>query len=275
MSPGQPPTVEPVRVAYRPDEAVTRRLRIGLVVVATDLTIERDFRRFLHDLEAGVYVTRVSYANPMTLENLGAMRDGLVDAARLILPGERLDALGYACTSGAVAMGVEVAQARIAEARPGVPGTDPITAAREGFRHLGVRRIALLTPYRESVTDPIRRCLESYGGLGVTRVASFGLDSDVEVAHLPTDAIVEAACELDGPEAEGLFISCTGMRSAEVAETIEDRVGKPVLTSNQALAWHALRLAGHAAPIAGHGRLLRSPAEVESGGHVGRIGERR
>ncbi|MEP0324600.1 MAG: ectoine utilization protein EutA, partial [Bauldia litoralis] len=55
---------------------------------------------------------------------------------------------------------------------------------------------------------------------------------------------------------EGLFISCTALRAAEVVATIEAACGVPVVTSNQASAWMCVRLAGIDRPIAGYGRLL-------------------
>ena len=68
---------------------------------------------------------------------------------------------------------------------------------------------------------------------------------------------MEAACAVVRPDAEALFVSCTALRSAEVAEEIESRIGRPVVTSNQALFWRSLRAAGCGLPVPGHGRLLR------------------
>ena len=69
--------------------------------------------------------------------------------------------------------------------------------------------------------------------------------------------LAEMAGGLDRPDADAIFISCGALRSIEIIDELEARTGKPVVTSNQALAWHALRLAGIADRIEGHGRLLR------------------
>ena len=58
------------------------------------------------------------------------------------------------------------------------------------------------------------------------------------------------------PEADAVFISCTALRTADVIEDIEAALGKPIVTSNQALAWHALRLMGYEDSVPGLGRLF-------------------
>ena len=56
---------------------------------------------------------------------------------------------------------------------------------------------------------------------------------------------------------DAVFVSCTSLRVAERIEALEAKLGKPVTSSNHALAWHSLRLAGYAAPLPGFGRLMR------------------
>ena len=68
---------------------------------------------------------------------------------------------------------------------------------------------------------------------------------------------MSAAVEAMAPDAEGLFVSCTALRAAEVAERIEEAIGRPVVTSNQASVWRCLRLLGLTRPLPGYGRLLR------------------
>jgi maleate isomerase len=157
-----------------------------------------------------------------------------------------------------VAIGEEAIAERLAAARPGVPSTTPIRAALVGFAALAVRRVAMLVPYLDEVIQPVRAFLEDHG-VAVTAITSFNIESDVDMARIPPTAIVEAGVEADRPDADALFVSCTALRAAQVAEALEARLGKPVVTSNQALCWHALRLAGIACPVPGHGRLLREP----------------
>ena len=90
----------------------------------------------------------------------------------------------------------------------------------------------------------------------VLHTATFGVGRDSDINRLEPEYIREAATTIDRPNADALFICCTALRACRVIEAIETDVGKPVVTSNQALAWHALRLAGYNDPVRGHGRLM-------------------
>jgi maleate isomerase len=239
-----------------PDGGPTRQGAIGLVALATDHVCELDLRRIVPQDRLPLYVSRIAFAPEITVETLGAMRDGITASAALILAGGRLDVIAYGCTSGTMVIGEDEVFARLRAARPGIACTSPPTAALAALRALGLRRIAVLTPYTEAVN---RRVLDYFTarGLDIAAFGAFDKSSDAEIAAIAPASIIEAAQALDAPGIEGIFLSCTGMRGLAVVEALEAMLGKPVITSNQAMAWHALRLAGHAAPLAGFGRLLR------------------
>jgi maleate isomerase len=155
-----------------------------------------------------------------------------------------------------VAIGDEAVEAALRAGKPGVPVVTPPAAARAAFRALGVRRISLLTPYTRETTAPMADYFAEHGHEPCS-VTCFGLEDDRVMARVRPDAIVAAAVEATAPDAEALFISCTALRAAEVAERVEAAIGRPVVTSNQASVWRCLRLAGIDRPLAGHGRLLR------------------
>lgn len=244
----------PVGVKYELD-ARAAQFNIGLIALATDQTVERDFRNILPN-EAAFFVSRVANINPCTVENLQTMAPQLTSATSLILPGADVDVMAYCCTSGTVAIGYDNVVKNIRAARPGVSCTTPITAALAAFEKLDLRRIAVLTPYIDEVNQPVRRFLEKHG-IAVLGLNSFNLEDDVMMGRIPTEAIYTAAREIDRADADGIFISCTAVRAVDVIERLEQALGKPVLSSNQALAWQALRLAGYSNPISGFGRLLR------------------
>jgi maleate isomerase len=232
------------------------RWRIGLIALATDHTSERDFARMRPNDEVAVYVNRIAYANPTTVENLARMASGLTEAARLILPGEPLDALAYSCTAASVVIGDAAVAEAIHAAKPGVPCITPVAAARAALEALGATRISVLTPYTPEVSETVGRYFSDHG-VEVLSLACLGLEDDRVMARLRPEAIMEAAVEAMDPDAEALFISCTALRAAQIAEAIEARLGKPVVTSNQAMMWRALRAAGCAEHVDGYGRLLR------------------
>lgn len=235
--------------------------RLGLILLATDLTTERDVARLIGPDEAGVHATRVAYANPTTPENLRAMAPRLGEAAGLLAPGAPLAAVAFACTSASVVIGEEAVRAAIGLGRPGVPVVTPIGAAIAALAALGARRIAVLTPYLPETTAAVVAHLAGRG-FEVVRAYCLGLEDDREMARIEAEAIVEAARAADAPEAEALFISCTALPALAVVARIEAALGKPVVTSNQASIWRMRQLAGLGAPIEGYGALFAHAAAV-------------
>lgn len=244
-----------VSVAYALDQG-SARYRIGLIALSSDEATEYDFHRMLPADDVMFFTSRVITVNPVTMENLRTMGPRLAAAAGQILPDARLDVIAYSCTSGTVAMGFEGVAAQIHAGWPDVPVVTPITAAVKGFKKLGIDRISLLTPYIDSVNQPMRRFLEDQG-IAVANIGSFCLESDVDMARLPPEAIRAAALETYRADAQALFISCTAIRAAEVVEDLERELGVPVLSSIQCLFWDALRQTGYSAPLEGHGSLFR------------------
>lgn len=238
------------------DGGPTRHGAVGLVALATDHVCELDLRRIIPQDRLPLYVGRIGFAPEITVETLGAMRDGITAAASLILAGGRLDVLAYGCTSGTMVIGEDEVFARLRAARPGIACTSPPTAALAALQALGLRRIAVLTPYTEAVNHRVVDYF-SARGLDIAAFGAFNKESDAEIAAIAPASIVAAAQALDAPDIEGIFLSCTGLRGAAVVEELEARLGKPVVTSNQAMAWHAMRLAGHNESVVGFGRLLR------------------
>ena len=93
-------------------------------------------------------------------------------------------------------------------------------------------------------------------GMDVVRTVAMGLTLDSQMSRVSPDTLLGLAADIDITAAEALFISCTALTTSPVIEALETRIGKPVITSNQALAWHALRLAGDERPQCGLGRLF-------------------
>lgn len=241
------------------DKGIAHRAALGVIVLATDHTLEHEWRLMLTGLPGvGYYQSRLWNSASITPETLAEMERDLAYATKLIRPGERIDAMAYACTSGAMVIGDEVVAARIHEERPGIPTTAPLAAAVAGLHALGTKRVALLTPY----VDRINRMMRSYmeeRGLSVPVMGSFNHENDNEVARIDAASLRGAVLELGRhPAVDAVFVSCTSLRMVEQIEALEAELGKPVTSSNHALAWHTLRLAGYKEPIKGFGVLLRT-----------------
>ncbi len=244
-------------IPFELDGGVAERARIGLIVLATDHTLEHEFRQIFRMNGVATYATRIRNAAEINPTTLAAMEAGLAAAADVILPGIPLDVVAYGCTSASVVIGEENVFKRIHETRPEAKCTTPITGGVLGLKALGAKRIALLTPYIDSVNQRFKSYIEAKG-LEVPVVGSFNHENDNEVARISTKSIYDAALELGrNKEVDGVFVSCTSLRVAEIAESLERELGKPVTSSNHAMAWHCLRLAGITEPIDGWGRLFR------------------
>jgi len=239
---------------YSPAFPTAGPLRLGLISLATDLTIENDIQSLMPD-GARLHVSRVAYANPTTPENLRAMAPHIAASADLILPGIPLAAIGYGCTSGAVVIGDDSLAASIGTVRPGVPVRTPPLAAVEGFRALGVRRITLLTAYVPETTAPMADYFRA-AGFDLVRVEGMGIADDRDIAMVPEDMLLAAARAADDPQAEAMFVACTALPVLSLIDRIESMLGKPVISSNQALGWAMLQAAGLHAP--GPGALFKT-----------------
>ncbi len=237
------------------DDGPAARAAIGLVALASDAVIEPELTAFLPRDGVSLYVERIPVLKMSGLAKLEAMEARVPEAAARILPDEALDVIGFGCTAGSMVIGPAGVAAAINGPRPGVPVTNPVSAAIKGLRALGMRRIALLTPYVDEVNERVGTFVAGQG-FEIAVKGSFKQTRDYWICRVPPEAIFEAGRELGSADVDGLFISCTAMRCSSVIARIEDAIGKPVVTSNQALAWDFLRLAGCDDRIEGYGRLL-------------------
>ena len=140
---------------------------------------------------------------------------------------------------------------------PGVPSTNPLTAAKAALKALGVERLGLVTPYSPDVTTAMQAKFDE-AGVAVTLVGSFYEESDAVVGRIDPASILKAAISVgEAADVDGVFVSCTSLRAAGIIGKAETALGKPVTASNHALAWHLLRLAGVRDDVPGMGRLFQ------------------
>jgi maleate isomerase len=240
----------------RPLEMLHPLGRVGLVALSTDINIESDLAR-MYPEGVEFFTTRVRNWNPLTVLNLRKMEGGIGDASGSLLPGTDLDVVIYACTSGAIAIGESRIESLICEGNPGSKVINPARASLEALKFYGARKISVLTPYTESVTREVVGFYEGFG-YDVVRMGGFGFEDDTAMSFISLDDIVEASMEICDEESDLLFLSCTALRSSEVLEELEERLGKPVISSNQVLVWLSLRLLSYVGRVEGYGSLLRT-----------------
>src|SRR3984885_4383224 len=220
------------------------RAAIGLVVLATDQTMEHEFRALIRAPGVAFYESRALNDNEITPETVRAIGPRIAPSLELILPSLKLDVVGFGCTSATMTLGEDAVFAEIHKVRPGVACTTPVTGALAAFRALGAKGIGLLTPYSREINANLVKYFNGRG-VDIAAVATFDRQDDREAARISV-ASIEAAAEkmAAAPGVDAIFVSCTSLRVAEAVAGIERRAGVPVTSSNHAMAWHCLRLAG-------------------------------
>ena len=232
-----------------------RPIAIGLIVLQVDETIETEFRAVFNHIP--LYHTRIPSAPVVTAETLARMEADIPGVSALLPPAARFGAIGYACTSAAAIIGSDRIAAAVQSIHPDVPISNPLDAALTACDTLGVRRLGLITPYIETVSHSIRDHFEN-NGLSIAALASFEREEDRIVAQISEESILDAILQLGArKDIDAVFVSCTNLRTFNIIATAEAEIGKAVLSSNQVLAWHLLRLAGYNSEMLGLGILLQ------------------
>ncbi|MGP6087848.1 maleate cis-trans isomerase family protein [Antarctobacter jejuensis] len=231
---------------------------LGLIVLQVDETIEGDFRRLFPEPALALHVARVNSGADLTRETIARMEVDLPGAARQLPQAPNYAAVGYACTSGTTLIGAE----RVAELVSGgcTAGRvcNPLSAAQAACAHLGVRSLAVVSPYTLDIAEPVCAAFEA-AGIGVAKALHFGEEVEARVARIAPQSIYGAATEAARDSgAEAVFLSCTNLKTLEVIGPLERDLAMPVFGSNLALAWDMARAAGVTLAGADHFALARA-----------------
>lgn len=231
-------------------DTVTGPRPLGLIVLQADETLEPEFRRLLPGFANPIYTSRIPSHPTVTPENLASMAPDLTRAASL-LPDLVFAAVGYACTSASAVIGSDAVDTLVQKGcRTGLV-TNPIRAVAAQAGRLGVSRFAMVSPYVEEVNTPLRAAF-AQEGLCMDVFGSFGISAESEVARISTRSVIDAALRIGrDPTVEAVFLSCTNLRTVDALPEIADRLGKPALSSNAALAWHLRHVADSLAAVEG------------------------
>lgn len=217
----------------------TNATTIGLIVLDSDRNVLAQHRQMLPGtvtIETEAVELR---GGEVSNASLAAMFDSDqvdVAAARLAERGARQ--ILFACTSGSLIHGPGWDRALVEriERASGVPASTTTTAVLAALRALGASAISIGTPYIAEVDEREGAFFEQMG-FTVAAIEGLGCATDPEIAELTPDTIVALARRVDRPEADAVFLSCTTLNVAGEIARIEESLGKPVVTSNQASAW--------------------------------------
>ena len=227
------------------DTGLGSRARIGLIVLRSDQTIEFEARQIFASLPGvALYQSRIYNDFQINRDTLMAMKPLIPEAARLLPVPWNFNAIGFACTSAAMLIGDAPIAELVRQIHADIEVSNPVHACVEAFKALAVKRIAVVTPYSRTVNDAIAAGLEARG-LSIPVFVSFEEPDDNIVAKISEASVVSAArTAASDPSVDGVFISCTSIRAVSFVAALEKEIGKPVTSSNHAILWHLIRLAG-------------------------------
>lgn len=248
-------------VPFATDEGLGTDARIGVIVLQSDQTIEHEFAQLFRKegqkKGTALYHARIPNAMEVSPANLRDMKADLPVAAGLLAPSFGFDAIAYCCTSGATLIGEETVAELVTAIHPETKVTNPMSAAKAALTALDATRIALLTPYPASVTREMQENFQA-AGFTMSAVASFDQNDDPTVARITPQSILDAVLQVGATDCDAVFVSCTSLRALGIIEQAEAQLGKPVIASNQALAWHLMHLTGLTAPNEAPGRIFKT-----------------
>ena len=229
--------------------------RIGLIALATDFIIEKDFIKIIKDKDIDFFVNRIECYNPLSKENLIKMSDKVTDVTKNILPDENIDCVVYGCTSGTIAVGYDTIEKKVKKAKPKAKITTPSTAAIKALKRLNIKKIAIFTPYIKKLNDEI---LDYFSRQGFDVITNTYLDiaADYDIGKVDQNFLFEILSKIEIKKADALFISCTALPVLNIIDRLEKKLGKPVITSNQSLIWDTLESIGRNENILGFGKLF-------------------
>lgn len=239
------------------DGGRNHRAALGFILMSTDLVAEADIFAMAPDGVA-VHFTRLKSDNHTTNETLSDHVHHLAEAAARLQPDVKPNVISYCCTSGSIVIGEERV---FAEIREGAPWAQPMCVATgivDALRELDAKRIVVGAPYLDEVNTTEAEFLAAKG-FDLLDIQGLNLATGIEFGQVTPAFLKQFAIAIDQPQADAIFLSCSGIRALEVVPEIEAATGKPVITSNQAQFWSCLRRAGVTDQPAGFGEIFARP----------------
>lgn len=242
------------------------RAKIGLLVPNVNTVLEPEMVKLclgLIDQGLAIYSTRLYFPSEDISE--GQQEEGLELLAEQIekgateLEAAKVHVILYGCTSGSFFKGADWDKEIISriERVCKVSAVTPASAALEALKTLGVKKVSVATPYSEAMDKKLKEYLE-YHGFKVIDIDGLRCTNVHGLAQFSKSVVYKLVQGVNAPDAECIFIPCTNFPTVDIIQVLEKDLGKPVITANQALLWHALRKLGVHDSISGYGQLLEN-----------------
>ena len=129
--------------------------RIGLITLASDFRIEKDFNNIIYGKDIDLFCNRIQSYNPLTNETLKKMADDIPKVVKNILPDQKIDCIAYGCTSGTIAAGYASIYEKVNSTKPNTKVTTPITSAINALKALKINKLSVFTPYTDEINQSV------------------------------------------------------------------------------------------------------------------------
>ena len=231
--------------------------RIGLITLASDFRIEKDFNDIIYGKDIDLYSNRIKSYNPLTNETLKKMADNITDVTKEILPDQKLDCVAYGCTSGTIAVGYKSIYDKVNLAKPNTKVTTPITSAINALKRLKINKLSIFTPYTDQINQSVIKYFKKED-IEISELSYFDIASDLDIGKVDPNYLFDVLSKKDLSSSEALFVSCTALPVLSIIQDLEKKLGKVVLSSNQTLIWDTLKQIDYKNKIEDYGELFNN-----------------
>ena len=231
--------------------------RIGLITLASDFRIEKDFNDIIYGRDIDLYSNRIKSYNPLTNETLKKMADDITDVTSEILPDQNLDCVAYGCTSGTIAAGYKSIYEKINLAKPNTKVTTPITSTINALKNLKINKLSIFTPYTDEINQSVIKYFKEEN-VEISELSYFDIASDLDIGRVDPNHLYDVLSRQDLSNSDALFVSCTALPVLTIIKDLEKKLGKIVLSSNQTLIWDTLNQIDYKDKVEGYGELFNN-----------------
>lgn len=218
-------------------------IKIGLLIPPPNIVMEEEFNRVLLPKNITVHATRLKRSTPnLTLETLSEMEKSIEESV-FLLNMANIDIIVFGCTSGSLLFGFGWDRKIIKRIKKQtkVAVTTTSTSVIEALKGLDLKKVGIITPYIDEINIKEKHFIENYG-FEVVFVDGFKLLDSRMIPKITGRQILDFLEKFNLIHIDGIFISCTNLKTFNIIDFIEKKYGIPVVTSNQASLWNALRI---------------------------------
>ena len=231
--------------------------RVGLITLASDFRIEKDFNNVIYAKGIDLYCNRIQSYNPLTNEMLKKMADDIPKVTKNILPDQKLDCVAYGCTSGTIAAGYSTIFEKVNLAKPNTKVTTPVTSTINALKALKIEKLSIFTPYTNEINQSVINYFKKEK-INISELTYFDIASDLDIGKVNPDYLFDVLSKIDLLKSDALFVSCTALPVLSIIKDLEKKMSKIILSSNQTLIWDTLKQIDFKSRVEGYGELFNN-----------------